>query len=1415
MNRPKTAAVDKFSYLPEDIWPKKPTKDEVLDTEGIKAERDQTPEKNDEERNKTPEKKEGVEAEDAKTAEPNVEKKPSQEKKLQRPQTAAAKTTQDADGRPKSREGPSAIRGKQTKKEPKSAQKATEDAEKKQSEVPEPKSSDGVRESSNLRSKNKKSTKDEKFIVSAEDAAEGKTLSETNSEKRIGLRKSTKKSSNKDLNASDSSSKTPRKLQRLHTPESIQDDCFKDVKLQTQNNKIDSASKIVTTQNSEKDLLNSEQLDQQEQPSEQVEKISIQANSHREQAAAIRQPKPMARRNVQPPQNKPQQEKEMTDQEIEELLNKADKNLSLVKEKEKQEAEEALKRKNDELLKQKAREEYKKPPPKPFDQSPSYKLFEADVPIEKAVDYVVDSTLRTENNEIEGGHHAGGERGSYRTPQKKEIQQHLPENQEENNTDEVKNEQHAAIDDPALFGIAKGNRNFAQNNILPQRKARGRAKASHSENVEPVVNKTLVVEEEENHEGKKWESPVRQEDTMEAFQREEMDVGTQAVNQTHPEPKQQAKTAQDTKMKPVSEEKEEARVVKKPAKKISPPPYKQTNASDERPISGSKTGYSLPIEAYQYEEALDEILTGLQRVSAFQAQVTGQAGTQEINHPLPQRGNPNQSKVVENQAQNSMVQPFHGEDSKFNPLNSQVLNNVSDMKSIQKTKADSTNQQSVVVQKPSTNIRPPQNFDDSLEVSRPGPISQSNVKPQGQAVQDSTLKDSKQINPRLPNSQQFDLKDSSDQDYVTKKPASKIIPPPNQQQIGTNQSKNTYALDERPISGSKMGYSLPLEAFQNEEGLDNELADSLGTFHRAGDSQYRNPSEVKYSTDERPLQNSRIRQPLPQEAYQNEEAIDEMLSDPQYQLDVIRESPEHTIPRDSREVRSSGQNIFRMEDPHQQLPSEVFSKHVDNVIQRTGVRQPQNPSPDISVGGHIEPIHEMLGLEDIIRDQIKIQLQKMIPSKHEGKDTSPSAKANRSGTQITKSPESRGTEKSSPNFKPEEPSEQGQQSVFDPPMIGHGVHQKSVSAVSSSMPEKKLAQDQNKVISTTLQVPESTLKTNNYDPTQGVKQTAIQNVHTNQRDREDQVMNRKLKPEELGNVGYSTIGERRISDSNWQTPTAQNIKEVPNKGKIQANKTIQMEMDTIGYGSTEEDEIIQPPQYQTSQPIQYQPQQPQKLNYYNHVKDRALNGNYIEQKPLSEPIRQEPIKRPVEKQLERVEEPLRTSHQVPRANPQKPAEIDWKPSREKSQESVSTLEQWQMALSLIEEGKYETAYSNILESGTPKLVLNPGLADNFLGDDIYLLRLMKITGPCLKHLSRATAMKLMSRLTLLMGSDFMSKLGVGFFENAQNNGLIKSLQIGQQQELMKIVRDISLKQTPLGVRSSKLALKIENDFKNI
>lgn len=93
------------------------------------------------------------------------------------------------------------------------------------------------------------------------------------------------------------------------------------------------------------------------------------------------------------------------------------------------------------------------------------------------------------------------------------------------------------------------------------------------------------------------------------------------------------------------------------------------------------------------------------------------------------------------------------------------------------------------------------------------------------------------------------------------------------------------------------------------------------------------------------------------------------------------------------------------------------------------------------------------------------------------------------------------------------------------------------------------------------------------------------------------------------------------------------------------------------------------------------------------------------------------------------------------------------------------------------------------------------------------MRLMKLTGPCLKQLNRATAMKLTRRMVLLMRSDFMEKIGVSFLENVHSNNIVRNLQIGGQNMLLKTLQDVGTKQNSIGQRSARLALKVQSDFK--
>ena len=52
------------------------------------------------------------------------------------------------------------------------------------------------------------------------------------------------------------------------------------------------------------------------------------------------------------------------------------------------------------------------------------------------------------------------------------------------------------------------------------------------------------------------------------------------------------------------------------------------------------------------------------------------------------------------------------------------------------------------------------------------------------------------------------------------------------------------------------------------------------------------------------------------------------------------------------------------------------------------------------------------------------------------------------------------------------------------------------------------------------------------------------------------------------------------------------------------------------------------------------------------------------------------------------------------------------------------------------------------------------------GDDIYLLRLMHLTGPCINSLQANTVGEVLERIALIMNSEFIDGLGVDWVTDA-------------------------------------------------
>jgi len=140
-----------------------------------------------------------------------------------------------------------------------------------------------------------------------------------------------------------------------------------------------------------------------------------------------------------------------------------------------------------------------------------------------------------------------------------------------------------------------------------------------------------------------------------------------------------------------------------------------------------------------------------------------------------------------------------------------------------------------------------------------------------------------------------------------------------------------------------------------------------------------------------------------------------------------------------------------------------------------------------------------------------------------------------------------------------------------------------------------------------------------------------------------------------------------------------------------------------------------------------------------------------------------------------------------------------KRAEENRQEIISAGEVWKEASESLANGNYEAAYSKILNTG----------------DDIYLLRLLKLTGPCLKKLNRFTAMKLLKRIIALQKSNFFDKMALGFFESAHRTQVTHNMKIEDQNMMLKSLYKISSKSDTVGQVAANLHEVINIDLRTI
>ncbi|EAR93673.2 endo-1,4-beta-xylanase xylA, putative (macronuclear) [Tetrahymena thermophila SB210] len=126
-----------------------------------------------------------------------------------------------------------------------------------------------------------------------------------------------------------------------------------------------------------------------------------------------------------------------------------------------------------------------------------------------------------------------------------------------------------------------------------------------------------------------------------------------------------------------------------------------------------------------------------------------------------------------------------------------------------------------------------------------------------------------------------------------------------------------------------------------------------------------------------------------------------------------------------------------------------------------------------------------------------------------------------------------------------------------------------------------------------------------------------------------------------------------------------------------------------------------------------------------------------------------------------------------------------------NQQSITQI--WEKSLDFQSRGQLNRAYQMLLD----------------IEDDIYLLRMMSITGPCFSKLNQNVGKKLIRRINKITQSQFMDSISFQLFQKIYEQDLLEDLNLEDHQSIKEILYDISA--TPfLGEQAAKLYNLIDN-----
>lgn len=107
---------------------------------------------------------------------------------------------------------------------------------------------------------------------------------------------------------------------------------------------------------------------------------------------------------------------------------------------------------------------------------------------------------------------------------------------------------------------------------------------------------------------------------------------------------------------------------------------------------------------------------------------------------------------------------------------------------------------------------------------------------------------------------------------------------------------------------------------------------------------------------------------------------------------------------------------------------------------------------------------------------------------------------------------------------------------------------------------------------------------------------------------------------------------------------------------------------------------------------------------------------------------------------------------------------------------------WVKVLSFLEELDYESAYKSILD----------------YGDDIYLIRLIMITGKCMNKLQQKTAKRLVLKYLQIVKSNFLNRMCLEFYTDTIKTGFVSRLCIEDQKGIFNSLQLLERKKNEIG-----------------